>query len=103
MPSSTVENYLKQILVESIQAESSEVAMGKVAECLQVTPGTATTMMKSLEKKGWLKYRPRKGVMLTSAGRKVGMNMLRRHRLLETFWWKLWVWTGEKFMMKLRN
>ena len=36
-------------------------------------------------KKGWLKYRPRKGVMLTSAGRKVGMNMLRRHRLLETF------------------
>ncbi|HAF58610.1 MAG TPA: metal-dependent transcriptional regulator [Opitutae bacterium] len=85
MPSSTVENYLKQILVESIQAESSEVAMGKVAECLQVTPGTATTMMKSLEKKGWLKYRPRKGVMLTSAGRKVGMNMLRRHRLLETF------------------
>ena len=51
MPSSTVENYLKQILIESIQAGSSEVAMGKVAECLQVTPGTATTMVKSLEKK----------------------------------------------------
>ena len=54
MPSSTVENYLKQILVESTQAGSSEVAMGRVAECLQVTPGTATTMIKSLQKKGWV-------------------------------------------------
>ena len=51
MPSSTVENYLKQILVESTQTGSSEVAMGRVAECLQVTPGTATTMIKSLQKK----------------------------------------------------
>lgn len=85
MPSSTVENYLKQILIESIQAGSSEVAMGKVAECLQVTPGTATTMVKSLEKKGWLNYRPRRGVKLTTSGKKMGMNMLRRHRLLETF------------------
>ena len=85
MPSSTEENYLKQILVESIQTGFTEVAMGKVAECLEVTPGTATTMMKSLEKKGWLKYRPRKGVKLTSSGKKVGMNVLRRHRLLETF------------------
>ena len=85
MPSSTVENYLKQILVESTQTGSSEVAMGRVAECLQVTPGTATTMIKSLQKKGWVNYRPRKGVKLTASGRKVGMSMLRRHRLLETF------------------
>ena len=59
--------------------------MGRIAECLQVTPGTATTMIKSLEKKGWVKYRPRRGVKLTAAGRKLGMSMLRRHRLLETF------------------
>jgi DtxR family Mn-dependent transcriptional regulator len=85
MPSSTVENYLKQILVESVQAGSPEVAMGKVAECLQVTAGTATTMVKNLQKKGWVNYRPRKGVKLTAAGRKLGMSMLRRHRLLETF------------------
>ena len=85
MPSSTVENYLKQILVESLHEDSCEVSMGKIADCLGVTPGTATTMVKSMESKGWVKYRPRKGVKLTTAGRKVGMNMLRRHRLLETF------------------
>jgi DtxR family transcriptional regulator, Mn-dependent transcriptional regulator len=85
MPSSTVENYLKQILVESLHEDSYEVSMGKIADCLEVTPGTATTMVKSMESKGWVKYRPRKGVKLTTAGRKVGMSMLRRHRLLETF------------------
>lgn len=85
MPSPTVENYLKQILVVSLQEGCQEVGMGRVAECLQVTPGTATTMVKAMEAKGWVRYRPRKGVKLTAAGRKVGMSMLRRHRLLETF------------------
>ena len=59
--------------------------MGRVAECLGVTAGTATTMVKSMEAKELVEYRPRKGVRLTAAGRKVGMSMLRRHRLLETF------------------
>lgn len=85
MPSSTVENYLKEILVESMQSGFGEVTMGRIAECLQVTPGTATTMIKSLEKKGLVNYRPRRGVKLTLSGRRLGMSMLRRHRLLETF------------------
>jgi len=85
MPSPTVENYLKQILVESMNSGGAEVSMGRVAECLGVTAGTATTMVKSMEAKELVEYRPRKGVRLTAAGRKVGMSMLRRHRLLETF------------------
>ena len=85
MPSPTVENYLKQILVESLHSGGAEVSMGRVAECLGVTAGTATTMVKSMEAKELVEYRPRKGVRLTAAGRKVGMSMLRRHRLLETF------------------
>ena len=85
MPSPTVENYLKQILVESMHSGGAEVSMGRVAECLGVTAGTATTMVKSMEAKELVEYRPRKGVRLTAAGRKVGMSMLRRHRLLETF------------------
>jgi DtxR family Mn-dependent transcriptional regulator len=85
MPSPTVENYLKQILVESLHSGGAEVSMGRVAECLGVTAGTATTMVKSMEAKELVEYRPRKGVRLTAGGRKVGMSMLRRHRLLETF------------------
>ena len=85
MPSPTVENYLKQILLISLEREKREVAMGLISEALGVTPGTATSMVKNLEREGWLSYKARKGVKLTGAGRKLGMNILRRHRLLETF------------------
>ena len=85
MPSSTVENYLKQILIVTLDENCSKVPMGKVATELSVTPGTATSMAKNMERDGWLTYYPRQGVALTRKGRKVAMNMLRRHRLLETF------------------
>ena len=85
MPTPTVENYLKHILVLSLESGSKEVSMGRVAKELLVTPGTATSMVKNLSQGGWLNYYPRKGVCLTRKGKKLAMNMLRRHRLLETF------------------
>jgi len=59
--------------------------MGMIATSLGVTPGTATSMMKNLQKEKWLSYKSRKGVRLTPSGKKIGMIMIRRHRLLETF------------------
>lgn len=85
MATSTVENYLKEILVITLEEEISKVSMGQVAKVLEVTPGTATAMAKSMERDGWVEYYPRIGVSLTSKGRKLAMSMLRRHRLLETF------------------
>lgn len=85
MPTSTVENYLKQILIVSLETNCPEVPMGKVAQGLSVTSGTATTMIKNLAENGWLHYYPRRGVRLTRKGKALAMNMLRRHRLLETF------------------
>ena len=85
MPTPTVENYLKQILMVTLEENGSKVAMGKVSTDLGVTPGTATSMAKNMERAGWLTYYPRQGVSLTRKGRRVAMNMLRRHRLLETF------------------
>ncbi len=69
----------------SLERDKREVPMGMISESLKVTPGTATSMVKNLEKEGWLTYKSRKGVKLTASGRKLGMNILRRHRLLETF------------------
>jgi DtxR family Mn-dependent transcriptional regulator len=85
MPTPTVENYLKQILMVTLEENGPKVAMGKVSTDLGVTPGTATSMAKNMERDGWLTYYPRQGVSLTRKGRRVAMNMLRRHRLLETF------------------
>lgn len=84
MPTSTVEDYLKAIYNLSGQ-ESDLAAVGKVAEALGVTAGTATTMMKQLARQGFADYVPRKGVKLNGEGRKAVMRVLRRHRLLELF------------------
>lgn len=85
MPTSTVENYLKQIFLTAREQEESFVPMGQVATAMQVVPGTATTMIKSLAKSGLVEYTPRIGVSLTPEGEEIAIKMLRRHRLIEYF------------------
>lgn len=84
MATSTVENYLKQLL---LLAEDTDdlVSMGALASSLAVVPGTATTMVKALADEGLVEHKPRHGVRLTSEGRRMALNVLRKHRLIETF------------------
>ena len=84
MATSTVENYLKQILLLS-PAGDELVPMGALASALAVVPGTATTMVKALATEGLVEHQLRHGVRLTIEGRHVALGVLRRHRLIETF------------------
>jgi len=84
MPTSTVENYLKAILVRS-SAEGAIVPTGALSEALGVTPGTITTMVKSLAGQGLVDHLPREGVRLTQDGRAHALAVLRKHRLVEAF------------------
>jgi DtxR family Mn-dependent transcriptional regulator len=86
MPSSTVENYVKQIYVEQQQAEAGAgdlIPMGKLAAAMGVVPGTATSMIQALAKSGLVEYEPRTGVRLTKGGEQLALHVLRRHRLVE--------------------
>ncbi len=94
MPTSTVEDYLKAILLAERrtqrqsaggQARDKLVTMGRIAAALEVAPGTVTAMVKSLEKDGLLIYEPYSGVRLTVEGRRAALHVLRRHRLIELF------------------
>lgn len=86
MPSSTVENYLKAIYgIAEHSEEQALVPIGKIAEALELTPGTVTTMMKHLDKEAFIRYHPRKGVELLDKGRLMALQVLRRHRLIELF------------------
>jgi len=90
MPTSTVENYLKQLYTEQHTAEGrgtqgSKVAMGRLASAMGVVPGTATSMVKALSDSGLVEYEPRGGVRLTSRGEQLALHVLRRHRLVELF------------------
>ena len=81
----TTENYLKSIFTIAQSAADQLVGLGDIAQALDVTPGTVTTMMKSLAKAGLVEYQPRAGVLLTEEGRRQALNVIRRHRLIELF------------------
>jgi len=85
MPTSTVEDYLKRILIEQEQRADSLVSMGRIATALDVAPGTVTAMVKTLAARGLVSYEPYSGVRLTNAGRQLAVHVLRRHRLIELF------------------
>ncbi len=85
MPTSTVEDYLKTILLEEPRAPEKRVPMGQIAASLAVAPGTVTAMMRTLADSGLVDYEPRGGVRLTAAGRQLAAHVLRRHRLIELF------------------
>lgn len=86
MPTSTVEDYLKAILLrEQHLAQAELVTMGQIAGDLEVAPGTVTSMVKTLEKVGLISYEPYSGVRLSAEGRRTAARILRRHRLIELF------------------
>lgn len=85
MTTLTVENYLKAMLQTTLRTGAEWVTTGQLAGALSVSPGTVTSMMKTLAESGHAAYRPYEGVCLTSEGRAVAMRMLRRHRLIELF------------------
>ena len=89
LPSSTVENYLKAILLGTGAPKEDEpsplLPMGQLASALRVAPGTATAMVKTLSESGLVRYEPYAGVALTPAGEKLAASVVRRHRLIELF------------------
>jgi DtxR family Mn-dependent transcriptional regulator len=85
MPTSTVEDYLKQIYQAQQTSSGALIPTGQVAAALGVAPGTATAMVKTLADSGLVEYEPYSGVKLTAAGEKLATHVLRRHRLLELF------------------
>lgn len=82
--SEAIEDYAKAIYALS-QRRPGPVGNGEVAERLEVTPATATSMLKKLGEMGLVEYEPYKGVTLTEAGEKVALEVIRHHRLIESY------------------
>ncbi len=85
MPSLTVENYIKTIYQICSHQAGAAAATGQLAAALRVSPGSVTSMLKTLSESGLVTYTPYEGVRLTSAGTSLAMRVLRRHRLIELF------------------
>ena len=82
--SSAVEDYSKAIY--SLEQRSAEpVSTNAIAERLGVTPASASGMVKRLGELGLVTHAPYRGVTLTDAGRRVALEVIRHHRLLELY------------------
>jgi DtxR family Mn-dependent transcriptional regulator len=84
--SQAIEDYAKAIYAIAAERGGDElVSNGEVAERLAVTPATATSMLQRLAELGLVDYVPYKGVLLTDAGEKVALEVIRHHRLIEAY------------------
>ena len=79
MASLTVENYLKTIHQICSRTPDGPAATGVLAEKLGVSPGTVTSMLKTLSEGGLATYTPYEGVRLTPQGNALALRVLRRH------------------------
>lgn len=86
MLSFTEENYLKALVQLTIFEEGvTEVGVNRLAEYLGVKPATVSDMVRKLKKKALVNYERYGKISLTEEGRFLGMMVIRRHRLWETF------------------
>lgn len=85
------EDYLKAIwsLSERRAEGKSEAGTNDLAEMLLVSPPAVSRMIKRMEKESLVSHTPYYGVHLTDKGREVAVRVVRRHRLLELFLWKV--------------
>ncbi|HTB70418.1 MAG TPA: metal-dependent transcriptional regulator [Solirubrobacteraceae bacterium] len=82
--SPAVEDYCKAIFTLESRTEEP-VATNQLAERLALTPGSVSAMLKRLGELGLIEHHPYRGVRLTSGGRRVALEVIRHHRLLELF------------------
>jgi len=81
--SESQEDYLKQILLlEETEGTANTKAL---AGRLNVRPASVTEMVGRLAHLGLVEHAPYRGTRLTEPGRKVALEVLRHHRLLETY------------------
>ena len=85
MATLTIENYVKTIYQLVLDNDGQPAATGQVADGVDVSPGTVTSMLKTLSDSGLAAYRPYEGVVLSESGEALALRVLRRHRLIELF------------------
>lgn len=83
MLGSSGEDYLKAIY--DLRAEDGVVTTTELASAMRVSAASTTNMMKKLAALKLVRHSPYYGVELTPAGEKIALEVVRHHRLIESF------------------
>jgi len=83
MRTQAVEDYLK--VIYDLERGGSPVPTSAIAARLAVAPATVTGMVKKLATMNVVVHESYRGVALTEAGRRVALEVIRHHRLVEQY------------------
>ncbi|MGO2660200.1 metal-dependent transcriptional regulator [Mycetocola reblochoni] len=81
--SRVVEDYLARIWKNEEWGDTTTTA--GLASSVGVTPSTVSATLKKLARDGHIDYAPYGSVTLTDAGRRIAVQVVRRHRILEAY------------------
>ena len=81
--SSAVQDYVREIY--KLELEGTRVSTSTLAKRMSVAQPSASAMAKRLAGLGLVERAPYRGVVLTDAGRRVALELVRHHRLLERY------------------
>lgn len=81
----TEENYLKAIYSIQQHNITGEVSVNEIAERMQTRPATVTDMLRKLSEKQLIDYEKYKKIRLSDTGTLQALQIVRKHRLWETF------------------
>ena len=81
--SQALEDYLKVIYV--LEADGEKATTTAIAQALDVSNASVTNMLKKLAGMNLIVHESYKGAVLSPAGKKVALEILRHHRLLELY------------------
>ena len=79
-----VQNYAKAIYQLEARGEEA-VGTGAVAHRIGVTAASASAMLRRMADEGLVEHTPYHGVRLTKRGTEVALEVIRHHRLIETY------------------
>lgn len=85
MPSPVAEDYLKTIYSVRRERGTSRVRTSELAEELEVTQPTVTSMVSRLADRDLLDHEKYRGVRLTEKGERCALRVRRNYRVLETY------------------
>lgn len=82
--SKSIEDYLKHIYLQSEQG-TQKVGGQQLAKRMSVSHASVTAMLKRLSDFGLVVYEPYQGVALTPQGEQIALEVVRHHRLIESY------------------
>lgn len=82
------EDYLKALFHLTLEGDSDTAGTNQLADDLGVSPASVNGMIKKLRSKELVKAKRYGKLQMTDAGKKVAIQLIRKHRLWETFLYK---------------